>query len=208
LAVVAIRCPTCGSGATSTSTPNEYFCSHCQTRFQIVRPSDATVVTDERAHHCPLCGRPVKTTDSFQCTECGKFDFCNICVTSVPTFGAQRFICRTCLSHKGWACSTCGNYATVTCIVCKRHSCGAHYSATFGITSGAKIYYLNCPTCRGQLCINCTDVKSGIFSTRYYCRRCHNELSPVQQPGRYCKFCYQTVAITQSFCSNCGKALV
>jgi DNA-directed RNA polymerase subunit RPC12/RpoP len=207
LAVVAIRCPTCGSAAASTATSNEYECSHCRTRFQLVRPSDAMVVTDERAHHCPLCGRPVKTTEAFRCTECGRSDFCNACVASIPSFGAHRFVCRTCMSQKGWACSTCGTYATATCIVCHRRTCGDHYTAVFASTSGSRIYYLNCPACRGQVCINCAVIKSGVFSTHYYCRKCGTELSQALEQGKYCPYCHHTVAATSAFCPFCGKAM-
>jgi hypothetical protein len=193
LSVVAIRCPTCGSAAASTANPNEYVCTHCQSRFQIVRPADATVVTDARAHHCPLCGRAVQIPESFRCTECGKPDFCNNCVASIPSFGTQRFVCRTCMNQKGWACSTCGNLAINTCIVCVRRACGQHYVATFGIEGGSRggaIGYFSCLICRGQVCIDCVEIKSGLFSTRYYCRRCKTELSWSLQQGRFCRFCH------------------
>src|SRR5208282_5096879 len=133
MSVLAIRCPTCGSAAASTTTPNEYECSHCRSKFQIVRPADRTVITDKRTHHCPICGRAVQTLQSFRCTECAKVDFCYNCVASIPTFGTQRFVCRACVSQKGWACQSCGSYATAVCINCKRHACGQHVAELFGL---------------------------------------------------------------------------
>ncbi len=213
MSVVAIRCPTCGSAATSTTTQNEYECTHCQSRFQIVRPADATVVTDARAHHCPICGRAVQTTQSFRCTECGRIDFCNSCVATVPSLGTQRFVCRNCMSQKGWACSGYGNYATAFCISCRRRACGQHVIELFGLqhTRGGQtnqVDYFNCPTCKGQLCSACVLEKSGIFSTKFYCRKCGTEVNVSLQPTRVCRFCYHGVEHVSAFCPSCGKALV
>lgn len=206
MSVVAIRCPTCGSAVASTANPDEYVCSHCQSRFHFVRPADATVVTDARAHHCPLCGRAVQLSQSFRCTECSKTDFCSNCVATIPSMGTQRFVCRACMTQKGWACSSCGNLATSTCIVCRKRACIQHNAGTFSIREGKNLYFFTCPSCRGQLCNNCVEVKSGIFSTKYYCRRCRNELTGSVQQGRTCKFCYQTVPAGSVFCPNCGKS--
>ena len=131
MSVVAIRCPACGSAAASTTTPNEFVCTHCQSRFQIVRPADGTVYTDARTHHCPICGRAVQATQSFKCTECGETDFCGNCVTTIPSLGTQRFVCRACINRKGWACYSCGNYAPRACMVCGRHACQSHNFAMF-----------------------------------------------------------------------------
>lgn len=212
MSVVAIRCPTCGSAAASTTTPNEYECSHCRSRFQIVRPADATVVTDARAHHCPICGRAVQTTQSFRCTECGRIDFCNNCVATIPSFGTERFVCRACMTQKGWACSSCGGYAMTVCINCKRRACGQHLVELFGlryIRNGKVIGvdYLSCPNCKGQLCANCVQEKSGIFSTKYYCKKCAGELLAVSGASRTCKVCGHIVDTPSGFCTNCGRAL-
>jgi hypothetical protein len=206
LSVIAIRCPTCGSAAASTSNPNEYVCTHCESRFQIVRPADATVLTDTRAHHCPLCGRAVQALQSFRCTECGTADFCSNCVVSVPSLGTRRFVCRTCMNRKGWACSTCGGLATTTCISCRRRACEQHNLASFGVSEGAIAGFLTCPTCRGQLCKNCVEIRSSFFSTKYYCKKCRTELTWSQQQGRTCKFCYRTVPSGATFCTFCGKS--
>ena len=207
MAVVAIRCPTCGSAAALTANPNEYQCSHCQTRFQLVRPSDATLTTDARAHHCPLCGRPVQITQSFKCTECGRLDFCSTCVTSVPSMGTQRFVCRSCMNQKGWACSSCGEFAHSTCIVCMRRSCGTHYSQAFGLPRGQKLLYMSCPSCNGRVCVTCVETKSGFFSSKYFCKKCSSELQLSPEQARYCKFCHRVISKTGAFCTNCGKAL-
>ncbi len=211
MSVVAIRCPTCGSAAASTATANEYECSHCRSRFQIVRPSDATVVTDARAHHCPICGRAVQTIQSFKCTECGRIDFCSNCVASIPSMGTQRFVCRACMTQKGWACSTCGGYSLTVCISCRRRSCGEHVAELFGLRNarGQTVFFefYHCPTCRGQLCGACIQEKSGIFSTKYYCRQCSTQVQLLSAPSRACKFCAHTVEGTSPFCSSCGRAL-
>ena len=207
MAVVAIRCPTCGSAAASTANPNEYQCAHCQTRFQLVRPADATVVTDARAHHCPLCGRPVQTTQSFMCTECGRLDFCSGCVAKVPSMATQRFVCRSCMNQKGWACSSCGEFANSTCVICHRRACGTHYSVIFGLAKGSKLLFMRCPSCGGRVCVNCIVTKSGILSDKYTCKKCSTELSRTLEQARYCKFCYRVVPQTSSFCTYCGKAL-
>ncbi len=173
-----------------------------------VRPADRTVVTDARAHHCPICGRGVEMVQSFRCTECGREDFCTNCVTSLPSLGTLRFVCRACMSQKGWACTTCGNLAVATCIICKRRACGQHNVATFGIAErrGVRIGFLTCPSCNGQLCVGCVETKSGVFSTRYYCRKCRNELIWTPQQIGACKFCYHIVTPGAVFCTFCGKS--
>lgn len=210
MAVLAIRCPNCGSAAASTQNPNEYVCTNCQTRFQIVRPSDATVVTDIRAHHCTTCGRPVQTLQSFKCTECGKADFCESCVTPVPSLGARRFVCRTCVQQKGWACATCGDYAGLVCGSCPRRSCEKHSSKIFGFADSEAtwtelLFFFDCPTC-GKLCSNCVETKKGFFSDSFFCRKCRHQLQPVKQPAKACIFCKQMILATESFCSHCGRS--
>jgi DNA-directed RNA polymerase subunit RPC12/RpoP len=156
MAVLAIKCPTCGSAAASTTNPNEYECSHCRSKFQIIRPSDATVVTDSRTHHCPICGRTIQTYNSFRCTECGKEDFCDNCGTTVPSFGTHRFVCRACVHQKGWACRSCGDYGFAVCISCKRRACSQRLTQMFGLThtrnGKSTVQYFNCQTCGGALC--------------------------------------------------------
>lgn len=212
MSVLAIRCPTCGSAAVGTTTPNEYECSHCQSRFTIVRPADATVVSDTRTHHCPICGRAIQTAQSFRCTECGRVDFCNNCVASVPSLGTQRFVCRACMTQKGWACSACGAYATAFCITCKKRACGQHVAQQFGTqhyqAGQTQVQYYTCPACNGLLCLTCVNEKKGVFSTKYYCKRCGTQANVSSQPVRVCRFCNHMVQPTSSFCSNCGKALV
>jgi DNA-directed RNA polymerase subunit RPC12/RpoP len=208
LSLLAIRCPTCGSAAASTTTPNEYECSHCRSKFQIVRPADATVVSDAKAHHCPICGRAVQTLQSYKCTECGKIDFCDHCVAPIPVFNTQRYVCRACMDQKGWACSSCGNYASMVCIHCKRHACGQHVAQLFGTVKSTTVTnYFNCRNCRGQLCSTCIQTKSGIFSTRYYCKKCGAELQPNTSTARVCRYCAHSLDTASSFCPTCGKAL-
>jgi DNA-directed RNA polymerase subunit RPC12/RpoP len=212
MSVVAIRCPTCGSVANSTTTANEYQCSHSQSRFQIIRPADGVVISDSRAHHCPICGRAVQTTQSFKCTECGRVDFCKSCVTSIPILGAERFVCRACMAIKGWACSSCGGYATLVCINCRRRACGEHTVGFFALqhVKGAetiRVEYFTCTSCKGQLCNSCIEKKSGIFSTKYLCRRCNTELEAASTPNRVCKSCGHTAGAPSAFCTTCGKAL-
>lgn len=175
LAVVAIRCPNCGSPAASTTEPNEYQCSNCRGKFHFVYPSDGTVVTDTRAHHCPLCGRPVQTTASFMCTECKRLDFCDGCVTAVPSMGTQRFVCRECTKQHGWACSRCGKFAPLTCIVCHRRGCKDHYMELFAHPQRKDKSVLNCPSCSGLICVGCAE-RRGLLS-RPFCKKCHAQLS-------------------------------
>jgi DNA-directed RNA polymerase subunit RPC12/RpoP len=210
LSVVAIRCPTCGSAAASTANPGEYVCGHCNTRFQIVHPS-ATLISDSKAHHCPICGRPVNALGSYKCTECGTMDFCSRCVTAVPLKKTERFVCKNCITKKGWGCSECGDYAQTTCVVCSRKTCQQHSDKYFGLEIGRerKVYYTNCPTCRGPTCVSCTEIKEGLFSPRrYYCKRCRSEVTLLPRLAASCKFCGMGVAPTAVFCPSCGKARV
>ena len=191
-------------------TPNEYECSHCRSKFQIVRPADATVVTDARTHHCPICGRAVQTLQSFRCTECGRVDFCERCVASLPTFGTERFVCRACVNQKGWACQTCGSYAMTVCINCKQRACEQHVAELFGLKRLRRdvtaFEYYNCPSCHGQLCAACVKEKSGIFSTKHYCGKCGMEVQSRTAPSRLCKFCGHSVDAVSLFCVSCGRA--
>ena len=207
LSVVAIRCPTCGSAATSTANPDEYVCSHCRTRFQIMRPS-ATVISDTKAHHCPICGRPVAALGSFRCTDCGRSDFCDHCVTAIPLQGTERFVCRTCITRKGWACSECGEYAATVCIICSSRACPQHVDRYFGFLVGEdrQMHYASCPTCKGQLCANCSEIRRGFFSTKVLCKRCGGELSLSPRQPSSCMFCGMTVPPKAAFCPNCRKA--
>jgi hypothetical protein len=168
-----------------------------------VRPADATVVTDARAHHCPICGRAVQTIQSFKCTECGRIDFCSNCVAPILSMGTQRFVCRACMAQKGWACSSCGGYALTVCISCRRRSCAEHVAEVFGLENarGSTVFfeYFSCPTCRGQFCRMCIQEKSGIFSTKYYCAQCSMQVQLLSAPSRACKFCTHTVEGTSSF---------
>jgi hypothetical protein len=189
MTVVAVTCPYCRSNRNieSTGNPNEYVCIHCQTRFQIVRPADGTVLTDVKLHHCPICGKSVQMNQSFRCTECNKVDFCANDVTAISRDGmTQRFVCRTCIIKNGWACSTCGDLASSTCVVCHRRACGRHKVEAFGIQGGrydlTTTGYLTCQVCGGVLCRNCVDVDETIFSTKYICKKCRTKLrwSPMQ----------------------------
>jgi len=209
MAVLAIRCPTCGSAAASTTTPNEYECSHCKSKFQIVRPADATVTTDSRTHHCPICGKALQPLQSFRCTECGREDFCETCGTTIPAFGTKRFVCRACVSQKGWACQICGSYSTMVCVSCRRRACDLHITGLFGLIRDrtAEVRFFNCPTCRGQLCSACLEKKEGVFSTKYLCRVCGTEIRPTATTLQSCKFCGHTLYAASAFCSTCGKAL-
>ena len=209
MSVLAIRCPTCGSVAASTMTPNEYECSHCRSKFQIVRPADATVITDSKIHHCPICGRALQPLQSFKCTECGREDFCEDCGTSIPTFGTKRFVCRACVNQKGWACQVCGSYAMMACVNCGRRACDSHITLVFGLRRkvATDIRYFNCPTCRGQLCPACVEEKSGFFSTKYLCKKCGAEVPWTNETVRRCMICGHSVEAGATFCSSCGKSL-
>jgi len=169
------------------------------------------VTTDLRAHHCPMCERAVQTTQSFRCTECGRIDFCSNCVASIPILGAVRFVCRSCMVQKGWACSSCGVYVISVCVNCRRRACGEHVIEIFGLRdSKAKeiqVDYFNCPVCKGQLCGNCLVEKKGIFSTKYYCKKCNTELQLMAGPSRSCKSCGHTIEGPSAFCTYCGKSL-
>ena len=209
MSVVAITCPTCGSPATSTVNANEYVCTHCHTRFQITHPS-ATLISDTRAHHCPICGRPVQATQSYRCTECGRVDVCDRCVTAVRSRDSERFACRTCIAAKGWSCSECGNFAETVCVVCKRRACQTHLERHFGLRVGndVRIFHALCLTCNGRLCNSCAEVKRGYFSSKVYCRKCRNEvtLDLSQQQSSSCSFCGTLLRAGVRFCSLCGKA--
>ena len=210
MSVVAIRCPTCGSVANSTTTPNEYQCTHCLSRFQIIRPADAMVTTDLRAHHCPMCGRAVQTTQSYRCTECARIDFCSNCVASIPILGAVRFVCRSCMVQKGWACSSCGEYAISVCVNCQIRGCEKHVIELFGLRQSKaeiRVDYFNCRVCKGQICGNCFVEKSRIFSTRYYCKKCNTQLQLTSEQSRSCKSCGHAIDGPSAFCTYCGKAL-
>lgn len=177
MTVVAIRCPSCGSAAASTSNANEWVCSHCQTRFQITRPADGTVITDAKAHHCPICGRPVQVIQSYKCTECGRLDFCESCVTAVPNLGAERFVCRSCVHNKKWNCAICGNYGATTCIACSRRACQEHDAKLFAYSIGSDTIILNCISCAGQVCADCAEPRRRFIRTRFYCNKCRNKLN-------------------------------
>jgi hypothetical protein len=214
MSVVPIRCPTCGSAASSTASPNEYVCDHCKTRFQIVRPSDGTIVTDAIAHHCPTCGRSVHTIQSFRCTECGRIDFCESCVTKVPTsLGAHRFVCRSCATQKGWMCSdgNCGDYGTRVCVACSRRACEKHISLIFAHTVGTEpvheFRFFSCETCGGEVCMNCVESRIGIFRAKSYCSKCHNELRIRAEVPIICKVCDNVMPKSATVCSNCGRFL-
>ena len=211
MSLLVIRCPFCGSAAAETTTANEYECSHCKSKFQVVRPADATVVTDAKTHHCPICGRAVQTLQSFKCTECGKVDFCERCVASLPTYGTERFVCRACVSQKGWACQSCGSYAITVCVNCRRRTCREHVSEMFGLMrvgrDGSIVAYFNCPNCHGQLCSACVQLKKKILSTKYLCGKCGGELELETEPSSICKFCGHSVDPVSTFCASCGRAL-
>ena len=147
LSAIAVRCPTCGSSDVSTAGPDEYTCGHCNTRFQIARPS-ATLVRDTKVHNCPICGRPVSTSGSFMCTECRRLDLCDRCVTSVPMHGGERYVCKTCVTTKGWGCGECGDYAPNVCYNCKRRACRTHLGKYFGVYLSGYMYQVSCP-CAG-----------------------------------------------------------
>jgi hypothetical protein len=189
MSVLAIRCPTCGSAAASTMTPNEYECSHCRSKFQIVRPADATVVSDLKIHHCPICGRAVQLQQSFKCTECGRVDFCDNCVVSIPVFGTERYACRACVSQKGWACRECGGYADTVCVRCAKRSCEEHLEKMFGLqvvgASGEtfRIDFFTCPSCQGDVCWDCIEEKGFLIKT-YSCKKCGSRLDRIQTDPR------------------------
>jgi DNA-directed RNA polymerase subunit RPC12/RpoP len=207
MSVVAIRCPTCGSAAASTANPDEYVCRHCNTRFQITHPT-ATVISDTRAHHCPICGRPVSALESFRCTECGRADFCQRCVTAMPLRGTERFVCRTCLTKKGMACSDCGDYAPTVCSVCSRRACQKHVDSYFALYVGkeCQVHYAICPSCKGIVCNNCTQLKRGVFSTKVRCGKCGTEVSLSPDQVVSCQFCGVALSANVAFCPSCGRA--
>ena len=176
MSIVAIRCLRCGGPTVPTANPNEYNCQHCGFVSEFVRPADGTVVRDARTHHCPLCGRAVKLLQSFRCTECGTVDFCEHCVSSLPNFGVERFVCRACIDAKGWACPACGSFGASTCVNCRRRSCQKHMEELFGLLhqtrEGDAIEFYSCANCQGELCADCLQVRRRLFSTKYYCPKC------------------------------------
>ena len=210
MSVVPIRCPTCGSAAASTAKPDEYVCKHCSTRFQITQPS-AMLISDTKTHNCPSCGRPVSALQSFRCTECGRLDFCQRCVTAIPIQrGAERFVCRTCIMKKGLACSDCGDYGATVCFFCSRRACQKHVANLFGlyVSEDDETYYASCPTCRGTICNSCVQIKKRFFSTKVQCKKCGTELSLSPQQLFSCKFCGTTLPSNAAFCPKCGRSWV
>lgn len=225
MSVIPLHCLNCGGKASSTANRDEYICQNCGKMFQIVRPADGTVMTDTRAHHCPICGRPVEVTQSYKCTECGKVDFCEVCVTSITgrETGVQRFVCKSCMVQRGWACSTCGNMTVATCIRCKRRACRQHMATAFAIQRYSEARYFTCPVCRGVLCNSCVEVKVGILSAKYYCKRCRTELnwsmqgvvvqsaaplhpSPPATSNKTCPNCGASNPTHAKFCRKCGTS--
>ena len=198
MAIVLIRCKQCGGPAAPTGKLGEYNCEHCGTFSELVRPIDGTVISDSKTHHCPMCGRAVKLQRSFKCTECGSVDFCQNCVSSLPNFGVERFVCRACISEKGWVCQICGSFGIFDCANCGSRSCQQHIDDLFGIQherrDGNTVEFYNCANC-GRLCIDCLQVKRGLFSTKYLCPKCgtqiHSEIEPPRLSSVYDGF--QTV---------------
>jgi hypothetical protein len=210
LSLVPIRCPTCGSAAASTSNANEYVCAHCQTRFQIVRPSDGTIVTDVKAHICPSCRRGVQPPRIFRCSECQKVDLCENCVISVPAQGRERFVCKTCLVEKklGGLCGLCQKFAPTLCVSCGMAACDKHYGDLFARPFEAyTVLFFDCSTCRGRVCVNCAELHHGFLSTDFHCRRCHSKLEKTRSAGKLCESCYLVMFAASDHCPRCGKPL-
>jgi transcription elongation factor Elf1 len=43
---------------------------------------------------------------------------------------------------------------------------------------GDTIQFYNCPSCEGELCVDCIIRKRGFFSTKYYCAKCGIQIRP------------------------------
>ena len=159
---------------------------------------------------CPICGRPITTLGSYGCTECGRVDFCERCVTTIPLRGTERFVCRTCITKKGLACTDCGDYAPTVCHVCSRRACQRHLDGLFALYVGQEreVHYAICPSCKGTLCSNCTQVKRGVFSTKVQCIRCGSELSLSPKQFLSCNFCGAALPSNSAFCPSCGRARI
>jgi len=164
---------------------------------------------DSRTHNCPICGRPVAVGGSYRCTECGRLDLCDYCVTTVPGVGFQKYVCRDCITQKGWACSYCGNYSRHVCIICGRRACDGHRETLFAWLEKKSVYARACPACVGLVCKICAKVKSGVFSTKYNCPKCGSELVETQGAtsiSRTCRFCGTVIGPEGTFCPRCGKS--
>ena len=143
----------------------------------------------KKTHHCPICGKAVQNLQSFRCTECGKEDFCDSCVASIPIFGTQRFVCLECVNRKGWACPSCGGYAAIVCVNCGKRTCDSHIMELFGLQlqrPNGETYrtdYFNCLTCKGQVCWDCVEER-GFLLKEYHCKKCGSNLEHTRQEMR------------------------
>lgn len=184
MSILALRCPNCGASTVpSVTETDKYDCMNCGNKgIQLIRPGDATVVNDSKRHFCQMCGRAVKSLQSFRCTQCGTVDFCSHCVSSIPNFGVERFVCRKCISEKGWACGICEGFGAFECVNCGRRSCQQHLPELFGRLHQTRdeedtVTFCSCENC-GQLCMDCLQAKRSLFSRKYYCPKCGAQIHP------------------------------
>jgi predicted RNA-binding Zn-ribbon protein involved in translation (DUF1610 family) len=136
---VEIRCPRCGSPSILKSgTKNDYECSHCNSSFRFIDPTQKTVLRETISHYCPSCGGPAKSGETYVCAQCGKEWLCERCVRRLE----GKYSCVDCLKdkyiisgwdkacpkcrrelayidrYKRWYCYTCSNYVTNVCPDC------------------------------------------------------------------------------------------
>ena len=189
MSILVVRCPNCGASTVpSVAETDKYDCMNCGNKgIQLIRPGDATVVSDSKTHYCRLCGselgkKAVHPLRSFRCTQCQTPDFCEHCVSPVPNFGVERFVCRACLSEKGWACGICEGFGASECVNCGRRACQQHLPELFGLIHRTRdeddtVTFYNCENC-GQLCTGCLQAKRGLFSKKYCCPKCGTQIHP------------------------------
>lgn len=76
MTIVEIRCPRCGAQCSlKDKTTSEYHCEHCGANFRFMDSTTKTIIQDTRAHHCPICGRPVKIEEATSVWNAGKNTF-------------------------------------------------------------------------------------------------------------------------------------
>ena len=161
MTIVEIRCPRCGAQCSlKDKTTSEYHCEHCGANFRFMDSTTKTIIQDTRAHHCPICGRPVKIEEAYVCMECRKEYLCPYCVQQL----GGKFICKECLRQK-WIISE----PSQTCPKCNLQlTYIPKYNRWYCYTCSAYITYM-CPECGKQE----TYVPA---YQRWYCYNCQKYL--------------------------------
>jgi hypothetical protein len=110
----AVNCPACGSSATVEFKPENYICSHCDTKFKWRDPNVQKVVMekkkcacgDEATAECQSCGAPVcarhkRTLPDTVHSEARQY----FCQKILPVLNwsdhLDKILCENCLTSKG-----------------------------------------------------------------------------------------------------------